>query len=172
MHYACVNLKKFTALSAQIFCRSSSGTSLLSEIDRQELGRHLFNGHLHPFAGIAAQRYPSLPIVTATGQPFFDLREGTVQGNLPALEAQQGKDAIAQGLGDITLIAVDSVHHKLEGGINNRPGFFGIESFNQRCRAFEIGKQGGNGFALAVGCTASFRAACSVRMRSARCRGV
>ena len=46
------------------------------------------------------------------------------------------------------------VHHQLQGGINNRSRFFGIESFNQRRRAFEIGKQGGDRLALAV-CSAT-----------------
>ena len=65
--------------------------------------------------------------------------------------AEQGKDAIAQRLRDIALIAMHGVHHELQGGINNRSGFFGIEPFDQRRRAFEIGKQGGDRLALAVG---------------------
>ena len=50
----------------------------------------------------------------------------------------------------IAVILMHGVHHQLQGGINNRPGFFGIESFNQRRRAFEIGKQRGDRLALAV----------------------
>ena len=64
------------------------------------------------------------------------------------------------------------VHHQLQGGINNRPRLFGIESFDQRRRAFEIGKQRGDGFALTVGRPRASSAACSARMRSARCGGV
>ena len=55
--------------------------------------------------------------------------------------AEQRKDAIAQGLGHIALIAMHGVHHQLQGGIDNRPCFFGIKSFDQRRRAFEIGKE-------------------------------
>ena len=64
--------------------------------------------------------------------------------------AEQGKDAIAQRLRDIALIAMHGVHHQLQGGINNRSGFFGIESFDQRRRAFEIGKQRGDGLAFTI----------------------
>ena len=64
--------------------------------------------------------------------------------------AEQGKDAIAQGLRDIAVIAMHGVHHQLQSGINNRSGFFRIEPFDQRRRAFEIGKQRGDRFALAL----------------------
>ncbi len=47
------------------------------------------------------------------------------------------------------------VHHQLQCRIDNRPGFFGIEAFNQRRRAFEIGKQRRDGLALPVGDTAA-----------------
>ena len=85
---------------------------------------------------------------------------------------EQGKDAIAQRLRHIALIAMHGVHHELQGRINNRPRFFGIESFNQRRRAFEIGKQGGDRLALTVRRSTRFQRACSARMRSARCGGV
>ena len=86
---------------------------------------------------------------------------------------EQGKDAIAQGLRDIALIAMHGIHHELQCGINNRPGFFGIEPFNQRRRAFEVSKQGGDGLPLTVGrLPRASSAACSARMRSARCAGV
>ena len=59
------------------------------------------------------------------------------------------------------------VHHQLQRGIDNRAGLFGIEAFNQCCGAFEIGKQGGDGFAFAVGSPRASIAACSARIRSA-----
>ena len=71
--------------------------------------------------------------------------------------AEQGKDAIAQRLRHIAVILMHGVHHQLQGGINNRPRFFGIESFNQRRRAFEIGKQRGDRLALTVGCATRFQ---------------
>ena len=70
--------------------------------------------------------------------------------------AEQGKDAIAQRLRHIAFIAMHGIHHELQGGINNRSRFFGIESFDQRGGAFEIGKQRGDRFALAIRCTARF----------------
>ncbi len=44
---------------------------------------------------------------------------------------KERKDAIAQGLGDIALVAMHGVHHQLQSGINNRLRLFGIEAFNQ-----------------------------------------
>jgi len=38
---------------------------------------------------------------------------------------------IAQGLGHIALVAMYGVHHELQGRVNNRPGFFWVEAFNQ-----------------------------------------
>jgi hypothetical protein len=64
--------------------------------------------------------------------------------------AEQGKDAIAQSLGDISVILMHGVHHELEGRIDDRSGLFGIEPFNQSGRAFEIGKQRRDRLALAV----------------------
>ena len=70
--------------------------------------------------------------------------------------AKQRKDAIAQGLRDIAFIAMDGVHHELQAGSMMAPGFFGIEIFDQGRRAFDIGKQSGDGLALAIGSTARF----------------
>lgn len=44
---------------------------------------------------------------------------------------KQGKDAIAQGLGHIAVIAMGGVHHQLQCGVDNGSGLFGVESFNQ-----------------------------------------
>ena len=49
------------------------------------------------------------------------------------------------------------VHHELQGGINNRPRFFGVEAFNQCGRAFEISKQRRDRLALAVTGAARFQ---------------
>ncbi len=70
---------------------------------------------------------------------------------------EQGKDAIAQGLSHIALITVDSIHHELQGGIDNGAGFFWIEPFDECCGPFEVGKQRRDGFALAVGCPTGFQ---------------
>ena len=42
------------------------------------------------------------------------------------------------------------VHHELQSRVNNRPRFFGIESFNQGRGAFEIGKQRSDGLTFAL----------------------
>ena len=69
---------------------------------------------------------------------------------------KEGKDAIAQRLRHIALIAMHRIHHQLQRGINNRAGFFGVESFNQRGGAFEVGKKGGDGLAFALATSARF----------------
>ena len=48
------------------------------------------------------------------------------------------------------------IHHHLECRVENRAGFLGIEPFNQRCRAFQVSKQRGDGLALAVGSATGF----------------
>src|SRR5262249_27931045 len=63
---------------------------------------------------------------------------------------KQGKDAIAQRLRNIPLIAMHGVHHHLQGRINDRSGFFGIKSFDERGGALEIRKQSRDRFALAI----------------------
>ena len=70
---------------------------------------------------------------------------------------EQRKDAITQGLRDIAVILMHRVHHQLQGGINNRSGFFRVESFNQGCRAFEIGKQRRDRLAFTVCATSCFQ---------------
>ena len=45
--------------------------------------------------------------------------------------AEQGKDAIAQRLRDVTLITMHGIHHELQSWVNDRSCFFGIKSFNQ-----------------------------------------
>jgi hypothetical protein len=80
--------------------------------------------------------------------------EGEQVKKIPPPEAL---DAIAQRLGHIPLVAMHSLHHELQGGINQRPRFFGIESLNQRRGAFEIGKEGGDGLAFTVSEAAGFQ---------------
>jgi len=64
--------------------------------------------------------------------------------------AKQRKDAIAQGLGHIALIAMHGLHHQREGGIDDTPGLLGIQVFEEVHRAFDVGEQGRNGLTLAV----------------------
>src|SRR5262245_40325588 len=45
---------------------------------------------------------------------------------------------------------MDGIHHQLQRGINNGTRFFGIKSFDQRRGAFEVSKERGDDFPLAV----------------------
>ena len=81
---------------------------------------------------------------------------------------KQRKDAIAQGLRHIALVAMHGIHHELQRRVDNRAGFFGIEAFNQRRGAFEIGKERGDRLTLTVVAPRASNAACSARIRSAR----
>src|SRR5437867_2925439 len=63
---------------------------------------------------------------------------------------KEGKDAIAGGLSHIALVAMDRVHHELQGGIDQAAGVFGVEVFDERHRALDVGKEGGDGLAFAV----------------------
>jgi hypothetical protein len=51
---------------------------------------------------------------------------------------------------------VDGVHHELQGGIDQATSLFGIESFDQIHRAFDVRKQDRDGFALAISSSARF----------------
>jgi alkanesulfonate monooxygenase SsuD/methylene tetrahydromethanopterin reductase-like flavin-dependent oxidoreductase (luciferase family) len=106
------------------------------------------------FIQFALERH--LPLVESYRQQYLQ-RHGTSAPPPHAIDfvvcdrgAKQGKDAIAQGLRDIPLIAMHGVHHQLQSGINDRPRFFRIESFDQCSRTFEIGKERRDSFALAV----------------------
>ena len=68
--------------------------------------------------------------------------------------AKEREDAIAGGLSHIALVAMDRVHHELQGGIDQAAGVFGVEVFDEIHRALDIGKEGGDYPALAV-CGAS-----------------
>src|SRR5712692_4961549 len=64
--------------------------------------------------------------------------------------AEQGKDAIARVLDHVAFIAMDRIHHELDGWIDNGARLFGIEVFHEVHRAFDVGKKGSYGFAFAV----------------------
>jgi hypothetical protein len=63
---------------------------------------------------------------------------------------KEGKDAVAGGLGDESLIAMHSAHHGLQGWVHDGAGFFGVEVFNHRHGVLDVAKDGGDGFALAI----------------------
>src|SRR5882672_6453554 len=79
--------------------------------------------------------------------------QGGIEGTLRVVFmgngcTEEGKDAVPQGLRHIPVIAMDGVHHELQSGIDDGTGIFGIESFNQRSRTFEVSKEGGDGLTL------------------------
>src|SRR5262245_26422842 len=51
---------------------------------------------------------------------------------------------------------MDSLHHELQRGINERASVFGVEAFDERRGAFEIGKQCSDGFTFTVGHASRF----------------
>ena len=63
---------------------------------------------------------------------------------------KQSKDAIARGPGHVALVAMDGIHHELEGRIDDRAGVLGIELLHEFYGAFDIGKEGSDGLALAL----------------------
>ena len=63
--------------------------------------------------------------------------------------AKQGHNAVAQHLIDRALIAVDGVHHAVQGRIEQLPGVLGVAVRQEFHRAFEVGKQHGDLLALA-----------------------
>src|SRR3989442_10304715 len=70
---------------------------------------------------------------------------------------EQGEDAVAQGLGDVALIAMDGLHHELEGGVNDGAGLLGIQVTGEGGKPSQVSKEGGDGLALALGTTAGFQ---------------
>jgi hypothetical protein len=51
---------------------------------------------------------------------------------------------------------MDRFHHQSKDWIDNGAGFLGVEVLHERHGAFEVSKQRGDGFALAVGRTPDF----------------
>src|ERR1700722_11813195 len=64
--------------------------------------------------------------------------------------AEQRKNAITGRLYDIAVVAMDRIHHELEGGIDNDASLLGIEILHHLGGTLDIGEQRGNGLTLAV----------------------
>ena len=80
--------------------------------------------------------------------------------------AKQGHNAIAQHLVHRALVAVHRVHHQMQGGVQELPGGFRVESLDEPCGVLEVGKQHGDLLALA------FQVARAARIFSPRCAGM
>ena len=63
--------------------------------------------------------------------------------------AEQRHDPVAHDLVDGALVAVDGLHHPLEDGIEQLPGFLGVAVGQELHRALEVGEQHGDLLALA-----------------------
>jgi hypothetical protein len=63
--------------------------------------------------------------------------------------AEQGHDAVTQHLVDGALEAVHSVHHGVQGRVQQLLGGFRVEIFNECGRVGDISKQHGDLFAFA-----------------------
>jgi hypothetical protein len=86
---------------------------------------------------------------------FLLHQEGRVEGALRVIlvsngRAKQSKDAVAHGLGHVTFIAMNSVHHTLQRRVKNGASFLRVEIVDEICGAFDIGKEGGDTLALAI----------------------
>ena len=64
--------------------------------------------------------------------------------------AEQREDAVAGGLHDVAVVAMDRVHHQLERRIDDRARLLGIEVLHQLRRALDVGEQRRDRLALAV----------------------
>src|SRR5262245_25215441 len=69
---------------------------------------------------------------------------------------EESKDAIAQRLRDVALIAVHRVHHELEGRINDATGFLRVEAVSEGGKACHISKERSDGLTLTFGSAAGF----------------
>ena len=63
---------------------------------------------------------------------------------------EQREDAIASGLHNVAIVAVDGIDHEFECWIDNRAVVFGVELLHQLHRAFDVGEQSGDRLALAI----------------------
>jgi hypothetical protein len=64
--------------------------------------------------------------------------------------AEQREHAVAGGLHDVAVVAMDRIDHDADRWIDERASLLGIDVLDQIHRAFDIGEQRGDGFALAV----------------------
>ena len=70
--------------------------------------------------------------------------------------AEQGKDTVAKSLGDIAVIPMHRIHHELQRGVDDGASFFGVESFNEGRRTFQVCEQCCDGLALSITRTSGF----------------
>ncbi len=64
--------------------------------------------------------------------------------------AEQREDAITRGLHDVTVVAVDGIHHQRQRRIDDVARLLGVEFLHQFGRALEVGEQRRHRLALAL----------------------
>ncbi len=65
--------------------------------------------------------------------------------------AEQREDAVAGGLHDVAVVAMDRVDHQLQRRIDDRARRLRVEVLHQFRRALDVGEQRGDRLALALG---------------------
>jgi hypothetical protein len=68
---------------------------------------------------------------------------------MPDRRAEEGHDAVAHDLVDGSFVVMDGLHHPLEHGIQELPGFFGITVGEELHGALEVGEEHRHLLALA-----------------------
>ena len=58
--------------------------------------------------------------------------------------AKQGEDSVPCRLHDIAFVAADRLDHEIEGRVDDRAGFFGVEILGKSCRADDVNEERGN----------------------------
>src|SRR5712692_348208 len=64
--------------------------------------------------------------------------------------AKQRQDTVTHRLGEKALVAMHGLHYEVEGRVDNEAGLFGVEAFDERGGAFDVGKEDGDGLAFAI----------------------
>src|SRR5215472_7308808 len=81
--------------------------------------------------------------------------------------AEQGKDPVASGLGDVTAVTLHCPHHQFERRVYDGAGFLWVEVLDQVHRSLDVREQHGDRLALTIRrrirgfCDYAYRRACS-----------
>ncbi len=70
---------------------------------------------------------------------------------MPDRRAEQGENSVARRLYDVTVVAMDRVHHQVQRRVDNRTRLLRVEVRHQLGRALDIREQRRDRLALALG---------------------
>src|SRR6202040_2409704 len=85
--------------------------------------------------------------------------------------AEQRENSVAGGLHDVSVEAMDRVHHQLERGVNDGASFLRIEVLDQIHRALDVSEQRRDHLSLAVGREHFWLLGCNADLGSRRYSG-